>query len=151
VSFQASEDVRLLAERLRLGIPLNGLDGRDIPLRDVRGRPFGAIEAALMLLESAVATLPADVAHQACGDAIERATAIETDAALDGLDDDTVTARVVGVLVSASVRANMLARCDTLSPSDLNRATLGWYHEHQARRSQLLAGDGVLAGGRLTA
>ena len=151
MSFQTSEDVRLLAERLRLGIPLNGLDGRDIPLRDQRGRPFEPIAAALMLLESAVSGLPPDIAYETCGDAIERATAIDTDAALDGLDDDTRQARVVGVLVSAAVRASLAARGGTLSPSDLNRATLGWYHEHQARRSQLLAGDGDLAGGRLSA
>ena len=52
------DDIPLVAERLRLGIPLTGLDGRDIPLRDAEGRPYTAVEAALLLLASGTNCLP---------------------------------------------------------------------------------------------
>ena len=58
----APDDLSLLAERLRLGLPLRGFDGRDIPIHDPDGSILGATEAAHALLLSAASLLAADFA-----------------------------------------------------------------------------------------
>lgn len=135
------DDIALLAERLRLGIPLRGFDGREIPLRDRLGRPVLAIESAIELLESAVVRLDPATARSQFDTVFARAADVETAAIADGADDTVVVAKVVAVLVSAAVRANVVARSGDASPSDLNRATLGWYQVSQMRRQELLAAD----------
>jgi hypothetical protein len=138
-----SDDVLILAERFQLGIPLLGMDGRTIPLRDAMGRPYGPIEAALLLVESALDLMDPDVADAFLDDTIDRAIAVE-DAAIGagfrGLDLDK---RITGVFVSAAVRADLIARQGAASPSDLNRATLGWYQVQHLRRATLLAASPV--------
>ena len=42
----ADDDLNLLAARLKLGLPLQGFDGRDIPLRRPSGECLAPIEAA---------------------------------------------------------------------------------------------------------
>lgn len=49
-----------------------------------------------------------------------------------------VTAKVTAVLVSAAVRASVLARGSDRSPSAINRATLSWYELSHLRRRELL-------------
>ena len=56
----ATDDLQLLAERLRLGLPLRGFDGREIPLRTVSGDCVDAIEAANALLLSGASLLSSD-------------------------------------------------------------------------------------------
>lgn len=46
-----------------------------------------------------------------------------------------------GGLVSAAVRASVIARGPDVSPSAINRATLSWYQMSHLRRSELLAAD----------
>ena len=137
MSHAASDDLSLLAERLRLGIPLTGFDGRSIPLRDCFGQPVAPIEAARELLESGASLLePAD-AGEFLTDTLARARQVENAACLDGADAFGITARVAAVFVSAAVRARVIAaQCD-VSPSEINRATLSWYQLHQLQRKAL--------------
>ena len=136
--YDASDDLHLLADRLRLGVPLRGFDGRAIPLRDPFGRPVEPIHAARELLESSVVMLdPAD-ATEFLGDTLTRAREVEAAACIDGVDGFGITARVAAVFVSASVRANLYAQSPHVSPSDINRATLSWYEVSQLQRRALL-------------
>ena len=133
----APDDLPLLAERLRFGIPLVGLDGRMIPLRDRFGQPVPPIQAARELLDSGASLLdPAD-ASGFVADTLARAREIETAACLEGVDGFGITARVAAVLVSAAVRARAIARQRDVSPSEINRATLSWYQLHQLQRRAL--------------
>ena len=54
-----------------------GMDGRPIPLRDAEGLPYNPIEAALLLVESAVGELPPDVAETYLETVIDRAIEVE--------------------------------------------------------------------------
>ncbi len=69
----APDDLPLLAERLRLGLPLRGFDGREIPLRTCEGQDLGATEAAHALLLSGASLLPADYAEAFVLQALARA------------------------------------------------------------------------------
>jgi trans-2-enoyl-CoA reductase len=48
-----------------------------------------------------------------------------------------ITARVAAVLVSAAVRARVIAGQHDVSPSEINRATLSWYQLHQLQGKAL--------------
>jgi hypothetical protein len=133
----AADDLHLLAERLRLGVPLTGFDGRAIPLRDPFGQPVAPIDAARELLESGANLLePAD-ATEFLADTLARAREIENAACLDGADAFGITARVAAVFVSAAVRARVIAAQHDVSPGEINRATLSWYQLHQLQRKAL--------------
>lgn len=134
----ADDDLTLLASRLKLGLPLRGFDGREIPLRSVTGACVGPIEAAQALLRSAASLLPADEADEFLATVCERAEAIERAACINGESPAVVAARVTGVLVSGAVRASVLARGHDVSPSAVNRATLSWYQVSDLRRRELL-------------
>jgi hypothetical protein len=135
-----TDDLLILAERFQLGIPLLGMDGRPIPLRDPDGQPYNPVEAALLLVESAVGELPADVAETFVETTIDRAIEVEDAGIAAGLFGLALDRRITGVFVSAAVRADLLGRFGDVSPSDLNRATLDWYQVHHVRRAALLAG-----------
>jgi hypothetical protein len=134
----APDDLPLLAERLRLGLPLRGFDGRDIPLRTTDGDNLCATEAAHALLLSGASLLPADLADAFVFAALARAGEIEAAACIAGETPAVITAKVTAVLVSAAVRASVLARGSDRSPSAINRATLSWYELSQLRRRELL-------------
>ena len=140
----AKDDLPLLAERLRLGLPLRGFDGRDIPLRTTDGANLCATEAAHALLLSGASLLPADFAEAFVFAALARAGKIETAACMAGESPAIVTAKVTAVLVSAAVRASVMARGSDRSPSAINRATLSWYELSHLRRRELL--DASFAG-----
>ena len=57
---------------------------------------------------------------------------------LAGDPPTVIAAKVTAVLVSAAVRASVIARGPDISPSALNRATLSWYEMSQLRRRELL-------------
>ena len=57
-----TDDLPMLAERLRLGLPLRGFDGREIPLRNAEGANLDATDAAHALLLSGASLLSADYA-----------------------------------------------------------------------------------------
>ena len=135
------DDIPLVAERLRLGIPLTGLDGRDIPLRDAEGRPYTAVEAALLLLASGTNCLPPEEAHEAMELALARATEIEDSIPDGGPDARVRAARITGVLVSAAVRAAAQARLADPSPTAINQAILSWFEVQRLRAQQLLVAD----------
>jgi hypothetical protein len=134
----ATDDLQLLAERLRLGLPLRGFDGREIPLRTATGECLDAIQAAHALLRSGASLLSADYADAYVMAAIARAGAVESAACLAGEPETVIAAKVTAVLVSAAVRATVLARGPDVSPSAMNRATLSWYEMSQLRRRELL-------------
>jgi hypothetical protein len=134
----APDDLPLLAERLRLGLPLRGFDGRDIPLRTTDGANLCATEAAHALLLSAASLLQADFSDAFVYAALARAGEIEAAACMAGESPAIVTAKVTAVLVSAAVRASVLARGSDRSPSAINRATLSWYQLSHLRRRELL-------------
>jgi hypothetical protein len=134
----APDDLPLLAERLRLGLPLRGFDGRDIPLRTSEGANLCATEAAHALLRSGASLLPAEFADAFVFAAIARAGNIEAAACLAGDPPNVIAAKVTAVLVSAAVRASVLARDPDSSPSAMNRAALSWYEMSQLRRRELL-------------
>jgi len=138
VEHLASDDLSLLAERLRLGLPLRGFDGRDIPIHDPDGSILGATEAAHALLLSAASLLAADFADAYVCAALARAGAIEAAACKAGESPSVIAAKVTAVLVSAAVRASVIARGPDSSPSALNRATLSWYEMSHLRRRELL-------------
>lgn len=146
-----TDDLDLLADRLRLGIPLTGFDGREIPLRDATGRAIDPIEAAHELLRSGATLLPSDDAGAFMDRAIRRAQRVETASCVAGDPMHVVTGRVTGVLVSAAIRATVMARTSAASPTDLNRATLSWFQVHGLRRRQLLDAESSSGGHRLTA
>ena len=134
----ALDDLPLLAERLRLGLPLRGFDGRDIPLRTPAGDCLDATDAAHALLRSGASLLSAEYADAYVFAAIARAGAVEAAADLAGESPSVITAKVTAVLVSAAIRASVLARGPDVSPSAMNRATLSWYEMSQLRRRELL-------------
>ena len=138
VEHLASDDLTLIAERLRLGLPLHGFDGRDIPIRCMDGSILGATEAAHTLLLSAASLLAADFADAYVFAALARAGEIEAAACLAGESQSVIAAKVTAVLVSAAVRASVIARGPDSSPSALNRATLSWYEMSHLRRRELL-------------
>jgi len=145
------DDIALLAARLKLGLPLRGFDGREIPLRSVEGECLGPIDAAQALLRSAASLLPAAEADAFIATVCERAEAIETAACMNGESPAVVAARVTGVLVSGAVRASVLARGHDVSPSAINRATLSWYQVSDLRRRELLDTEVTSAFGQLSA
>jgi hypothetical protein len=134
----AVDDLSLLAARLKLGLPLRGFDGREIPLRSESGTCLGPIDAANALLRSATSLLPADEADAYLASVCERAQAIEAAACVAGEPPAVVAARVTAVLVSGAVRASVLVRGHDISPSAMNRATLSWYQVSDLRRRELL-------------
>jgi hypothetical protein len=134
----APDDLPLLAERLRLGLPLRGFDGRDIPLRTPAGDCLDAIEAAHALLRSGASLLSAEYADAYVFAALARGGAVETAASLAGDPPSVITAKVTAVLVSAAIRASVLVRGPDISPSAMNRATLSWYEMSNLRRRELL-------------
>jgi len=134
----ASDDLPLLAERLRLGLPLRGFDGREIPLRTELGDSLCATEAAHALLLSGASLLSADYADVFVSEALARAGRIETAARLAGDAPNVIAAKVTAVLVSAAVRASVIARGPDVSPSAMNRATLSWYELSHLRRREIL-------------
>jgi hypothetical protein len=141
VHHDAPDDLHLLADRLRLGIPLRGFDGRAIPLRDGAGMHIPPVQAARELLASSVSLLEPSDATDFLDGTLARARDVETAAGLEGVDSSAITARVSAVLVSAAVRASLYAQCRDVSPSEINRATLSWYEMSQLRRRELLEAD----------
>jgi hypothetical protein len=134
----ASDDLPLIAERLRLGLPLRGFDGREIPLRDPRGELLGATDAAHALLLSAASLLNREYGDAFVFAALARAGDVEAAATMAGEPHTVIAAKVTAVLVSAAVRASVIARGPDTSPSALNRATLSWYEMSRLRRRELL-------------
>jgi DNA-binding transcriptional regulator YdaS (Cro superfamily) len=137
----ATDDLPLLAERLRLGLPLRGFDGREIPLRNAQGADLAATEAAHALLLSGASLLSAEYADAFVYAALARAGEIEAAACLAGDQPSIVAAKVTAVLVSAAVRASVIARGPDVSPSAINRATLSWYELSHLRRRELLMAE----------
>jgi hypothetical protein len=147
----AEDDVPLLAARLRLGLPLRGFDGREIPLRGDAGACLAPIDAAHELLRSAASLLPMEDAAPFIAGVCERAGAIEAAACVAGEAPAVVAARVTAVLVSGAVRASVIARGHDISPSAINKATLSWYQVSDLRRRELLEADTAADYGRLSA
>ena len=145
------DDLPLLAERLRLGLPLHGFDGREIPLRTEMGESLCATEAAHALLLSGASLLSAEYADAFVFQAIARAGRVEVAARMAGESPGVIAAKVTAVLVSAAVRASVLARGPDVSPSAMNRATLSWYELSHLRRRELLGGGWVSEAQRQTA
>ncbi len=138
------DDLPLLAERLRLGLPLHGFDGREIPLRTEMGVNLCATEAAHALLLSGASLLSAEYADAFVFEVLARAGRVEAAARLAGESPSVIAAKVTAVLVSAAVRASVIARGPDVSPSAINRATLSWYELSHLRRRELL-GSGWIA------
>ena len=134
----APDDLQLIAERLRLGLPLRGFDGREIPLRDTDGELLGATEAAHALLLSAASLLECEYGDAFVFAALARAGDVEAASTMAGEPQTVVAAKITAVLVSAAVRASVIARGPDTSPSALNRATLSWYEMSRLRRRELL-------------
>jgi hypothetical protein len=134
----AADDLQLIAERLRLGLPLRGFDGREIPLRDTDGELLGATEAAHALLLSAASLLECEYGDAFVFAALARAGDVEAASTMAGEPQTVVAAKITAVLVSAAVRASVIARGPDTSPSALNRATLSWYEMSRLRRRELL-------------
>jgi hypothetical protein len=126
------DDRRLIADRLRLGIPIHGFDGRVIPLRTDEGE-VSLIGAAYEVLESALALHDEEIAHELMDAALSRAWAVEAAALADGIPTEGTHRRLVAVLVSAAVRANVLAAGREVDPSAVNRATLAWFEGTRQR------------------
>ena len=137
----ATDDLPLLAERLRLGLPLRGFDGREIPLRNAVGMNLAATEAAHALLLSGASLLSAEYADAFVFAALARAGDVEAAACLAGDSPSVIAAKVTAVLVSAAVRASVIARGPDVSPSAINRATMSWYELSHLRRRELLMAD----------
>jgi hypothetical protein len=134
----ADDDLTLFAARLKLGLPMRGFDGREIPLRCPSGESVSPIEAGHALLRSAASLLPRDAADAHVATVTDRAAAMEAAADAAGEAPAVVVARVTAVLVSGAVRASVLAKQADACPSDLNRATLSWYERSELRRQELL-------------
>jgi hypothetical protein len=134
----ASDDLPLIAERLRLGLPLRGFDGREIPLRNNEGVDLDATDAAHALLLSGASLLSAEYADAYVFAALARAGEVEAAARIADDPPTIIAAKVTAVLVSAAVRASVIARGPDVSPSAINRATLSWYELSHLRRRELL-------------
>ena len=148
---QHAEHLYLLADRLRLGLPLRGFDGRDIPLYDPSGDETDPIDAAHSLLLSGASLLPADESDVFVDLAIARAQGVEAASLAAGDSAAMVAAKVTAVLVSAAVRATVMARGRDCSPSAINRATMSWYEVHDLRRRELLDAGANAGDSRLSA
>jgi hypothetical protein len=131
------DDLRLLAERLRLGLPLQGFDSCDIPLRYRSGIALGPVEAALLLLLSATRLMRAD-ADMVTSEALAHAEATEAAAHRAGDPPRMVAEKTSRVLVRAAVRASLLARGRDARPDTVDQATLSWYQVSDLRRRELL-------------
>lgn len=151
MSLTADDDLTLLAARLKLGLPLQGFDGRDIPLRRPSGECLAPIDAAEALLLSAASLLPCDDAEIYIAAVAERSAAVEAGAYAAGEPPAVVVARVTAVLVSGAVRASVLATRTDACPSDMNRATLSWYERSELRRQELLDAERQTVRDQLTA
>lgn len=147
----AEDDLDLLATRLRLGIPLEGFDGRPIPLRHPDGREVDPIEAAQALLESSAGLLCVADRDDYLEYAIWRARAAEAASIVAGESTAIAAAKATAVLVCAAIRASVLSKASHASPTDLNRATLAWYDVQDERRRQLIEAHAVVEAPRLTA
>ena len=90
------------------------------------------------LLLSGASLLSAEYADAYVFAALARAGAVEAAACLAGDPPTVVAAKVTAVLVSAAVRATVIARGPDVSPSAMNRATLSWYEMSHLRRRELL-------------
>ena len=64
---------------------------------------------------------------------------MESAACAAGDPPAVIAAKVTAVLVSAAVRATVIARGTDVSPSAMNRATLSWYELSHLRRRELLS------------
>jgi len=91
-----------------------------------------------LLLLSGASLLSADYADPFVFAALARAGEIEAKACAAGDAPNVVVAKVTAVLVSAAVRASVIARGPDKSPSALNRATLSWYEMSHLRRREVL-------------
>jgi DNA-binding transcriptional regulator YdaS (Cro superfamily) len=140
---EPSDDLPLMAERLRLGLPLRGFDGREIPLRNSEGANLDATDAAHALLLSGASLLSAEYADAYIFAVLARAGQVEAAACLAGDPPTVIAAKVTAVLVSAAVRASVIARGPDVSPSAINRATLSWYELSHLRRRELLGASHV--------
>jgi hypothetical protein len=136
-----TDDLSLIAERLRLGLPLRGFDGREIPLRTPAGECLSPTEAAHLLLLSGASLLSADYADPFVFAALARAGEIEAKARMAGDAPQVIVAKVTAVIVSAAVRASVIARGPDISPSAINRATLSWYEMSHLRRRELMMAE----------
>ena len=136
-----TDDLPMLAERLRLGLPLRGFDGREIPLRNAEGANLAATDAAHALLLSGASLLSADYAEAYVLAAVARAGEVESAACAAGDPPAIIAAKVTAVLVSAAVRATVIARGSDVSPSAINRATMSWYELSHLRRRELLSAE----------
>ncbi len=145
------DDVPLLYERLRLGLPMRGFDGREIPLRDAAGDRLCAIDAAQSLLRSGASLLSTEYATAFIAAALDRAGQVEIGARRAGESAEVITAKVTAVLVSAAVRASVIARGPDVSPSAINRATLSWYELNRLRRHELVMSMAIDEGVRQSA
>ena len=143
----ATDDLPLLAERLRLGLPLRGFDGREIPLRTARAsisaRPRRPTRCSCRARACSRPStpMPSSVPHSP-GPATSRPPP-----AWRAIRPTVIAAKVTAVLVSAAVRASVIARGPDVSPSAINRATLSWYEISHLRRRELLDGRVRRAGG----
>jgi hypothetical protein len=132
----ATDDLPLLAERPRLGLAAR-FDGREILPDRHRRMPRGHRCGPRALLSGA-SLLSADYADAYVMAVLARAGAVESAACLAGDPQTVIAAKVTAVLVSAAVRASVIARGPDVSPSAMNRATLSWYEMSQLRRRELL-------------
>jgi len=146
-----ANDLSLISERLRLGLPLRGFDGRDIPLCDETGATIGATDAAHALLLSGGSLLSPEYGDAFVFAALARAGEVEAVAVMAGESPNVIAAKVTAVLVSAAVRASVIARGPDISPSAINRATLSWYELSHLRRRELLDAWSATYGERLSA
>ena len=104
----ASDDLPLLAERLRLGLPFAGSTGANPSGR--LGRKPVRHRGGHALLLSGASLLSAEYADAYVLAALARAGAIEAAARLAGEPPNVIAAKVTAVLVSAAVRASVIAR-----------------------------------------
>jgi hypothetical protein len=146
-----ADDLTLITDRLQLGLPLRGFDGRDIPLYDTDGAELDPIDAAHALLMSGASLLPPDESDAFIDLAIARAQGVEAASFAAGDSPALVAAKVTAVLVSAAVRATVIARGRDISPSALNRATLSWYEMQELRRRELIEASLAAEGRSLSA
>jgi DNA-binding transcriptional regulator YdaS (Cro superfamily) len=117
----------------------------------VDGSPVAANEAAHALLLSGASLLSPDYADAFVFAALARAGEVEAAACRAGDSPGVIAAKVTAVVVSAAVRASVIARGPDVSPSAINRATLSWYELSHLRRRELLDAGWVAMDQRQTA
>jgi hypothetical protein len=140
----------LLAERLRLGVPLQGFDGDDIPLHYGSGTDVGLIEAAILLLLSATSALQDEYADQFVAATIAEVDAVEREAVASGMDQASIVETVVAILVRAALRADLVGAGHDVDAPTIENAARSWYSLNSIRRQILVAGQST-SGGRLLA